>query len=83
MPSTTVRRPTTSRLIRGLVLPLIPFLVVVFAVSTIELVGVSDSVRFVLQMTLGIPVFARGSTTSRVKSLIKTWRLLTAASFSV
>ena len=57
MPSTTVRRPTTSRLIRGLALPMIPFLVVVLAVSTIELVGVSGSVRFVLQMTLGIPVY--------------------------
>lgn len=57
MQSTTVRRPTTSRLIRGLAIPLIPFLVVVFAVSLVELVEVSDTVRLVLQMTLGIPVY--------------------------
>lgn len=57
MQSTTVRRPATSRVIRGLAIPLFPFLVVVFGVSLVEAVGVSDNVRLVLQMTLGIPVY--------------------------
>ena len=53
----TIRRPTTSRVVRGLAIPLIPFFVVVLAISTVEIVGVSDTIRGVLQMTLGIPVY--------------------------